>query len=271
MLAFELPPNDMIAVEYIGLSKHSDVSELQKDLLRQALGEILPSAREIIDASEAPAQAQSSGVYLRCVQCDVRSEKLPSSIKLIGEERTINSIGKSSNQFKLLVSGGDKSQQTWIIELGPRKTAWFASIQLENLNPQGRLEKASFQINSCLDGISCPTATIFKSKADCSVWLERFVGKRVDLAAASSLYKKDKILSVEKLPFQNDVRAQSQVRAMMSSTRSSLTIKTHARALKNGSIGDIIPVEVNMPSFSLSKSRQIEARVTGEGEVEIVR
>ena len=97
------------------------------------------------------------------------------------------------------------------------------------------------------------------------------MGKRVDLAAASSLYKRDKIISVEKLPFQNDVRAQSQVRAMMSSTRSSLTIKTHARALKNGSIGDIIPVEVNMPSFSLSKSRQIEARVTGEGEVEIVR
>ena len=254
MLAFDLPPNDMIAVEYIGLSKQSNVSELQKDLLRQVLGEMLPSAKEIIDASEAPAQTQVSGIYLRCVQCDVRSEKLPGSIKLVGEERASNSGGKSSNQFKLLVSGADKSQQTWTIEIGLRKTAWFASIQLENLNSDGRLEKTSFQVKSCLDGISCPAVTIFKSKADCDVWVERFVGKRVDLAAASSLFKREKIVSIEKLPFQNDVRAQSSVRAMLSSTRSSLTIKTYARALKSGSIGDIIPVEVNTPSFSINAS-----------------
>ena len=62
MLAFELPPVDSMSVEYYGLSQQADISERQKDLLRQALGELLPGTKEFFDASEAPEVAQRTEI-----------------------------------------------------------------------------------------------------------------------------------------------------------------------------------------------------------------
>lgn len=271
MLAFELPPSDMIAIEYVGLARQSSVSELQKDLLRQVLGEIIPGGREFVDAAEAPSSAQSNGVFLRCLQCDLRSDKQAISATLLGEEKINTTQKKNTIPFKILITLSDKSTQTWVVEIGPRQFAWYASIKPESLNSQSRLQKSSFQIHSCLDGIDCPAVTTFATKQDCIQWTERFLGKRVDLLASQSLLKKDKLILVEKTQFLSDVRAQSVVRTLMSSNKSSLTIKTQAKALKAGTMGEYIPVEISAPSFGFNKTRQIEARITGEGEVEIVR
>jgi len=96
MLAFELPPIDLIAVDYIGLSQLADVSEKQKDVLRQALGQILPNSKELVDANEAPTAVQSSGIYVRCLQCDPKTDGTPVAIKVIGSEASLTSNGKGA-------------------------------------------------------------------------------------------------------------------------------------------------------------------------------
>jgi hypothetical protein len=271
MLAFELPPTEMIAVDYIGLSHQADVAEKQKDLLRQALSQILPSTKEIVDASEAPTAVQSSGIYLRCIQCDSKAESIPINVKVVGNEMNMSSSGKTAQMFKLLVLSSDKKQSTWNVELGPRKTFWFALPKLETLSPNSRLDKTNFLVRPCVEGISCPNTATFASKTECNQSLERYFGKRVDLVAAQALLKREKTITIEKLPFHSDVKGQSQVRALLSSGINSLTVKTQGRALKSGSLGDIILVEIKAPSFSAQKTRQFEARIIGEGEVEIVR
>jgi hypothetical protein len=271
MLAFELPPTEMIAIDYIGLAQQADVSEKQKDVLRQALSQILPSTKELVDANEAPTAVQSSGIYVRCLQCDPKTDGVPVAVKIVGNEASHSSGGQTTQQFKLVVVNSDKKQNSWSVELGPRKTSWFAVPKIENLTTNGRLEKSNFIVKPCVEGISCPNTVTFASKTECIQSIEKFIGKRVDLIAAQSLLKREKTITLEKLPFQNDVKAQSQVRALLSSGANSLTVKTQARALKSGSLGDVILVEIKAPSFSVQKTRQLEARITGEGEVEIVR
>jgi len=126
-------------------------------------------------------------------------------------------------------------------------------------------------VKPCVEGLSCPNTATFTSKTECTQALEKYYGKRIDLNAAQSLLKREKTITLEKLPFQYDVKAQMQVRALLASGGNSLTVKTQGRSLKNGSLGDIIPVEIKAPSFSNQKSKQLEARIIGEGEVEIVR
>ena len=270
MLAFELPPDNIVAVEFLGLSQQAEPGELQKDLLRQVLGEIIPGGREFVDVVEAPTSAQKSGIVLRCIKCDIQPGKSPTFARVIGEESAPKFDKKATQRFKIAISSSIHDQQTWTIEVGSRNISWYATINNEVLGKTYRLEKKHFEIKSCVEGINCPTTSIFGSNTDAARWAEQFSGKRVDSESASALLRKEKHLFPEKVQYLLDVRSQSIVRAMMSSSNSSLTIKTQGKALKGGSLGEVLPIEINTSTFGVSKKRLINARVIGEGEVELV-
>ena len=271
MLAFDLPPNNIIAIEYFGLAQQAEIAELQKDLLRRVLGEIIPGDKEFVDATEAPTSALNSGFFLRCIQCDLVSESPPTNARIMSSEVVANTNTASSKKFKVVISNLDHSTKTWSVEVGPRKVTWFASINLAQMRQNTRLETQNFDYRNCLEGINCPKTNLFSSQLDCMRWTEQFLGKKVDVTLAQSLLAKEKFLFPNKVPYQFDVRSQSSVRTIISSGQSSLTIKTLGKALRAGSLGEIIPVEISTPSFGGAKTRQVNARISGEGEVEIVR
>ncbi|NBO38161.1 hypothetical protein EBU99_06230 [bacterium] len=271
MLAFELPPSELINIEYVGLAQSTGASEMQKDILRQALAELLPAGRELVDVNENPNAEQSAGLYLRCIQCDGKFEYTPSSIKVIEEDKSKANRGSSKSQFKIAIAREGKAYQTWNVEIGVRKVAWYFSLKADSVSPSTRLTSANFQMTSCIEGINCPQTRTFSNQIDCKKSIESLAGRRVDTPALQAIGNKERFVTTEKIPFQNDVKSQAQVRATLLSQNSSFTIKTSAKALKNGSIGDIIPIEITTPSYSLNKTRLLDARIVGEGEVELVR
>jgi len=271
MVMFELPQGDVIAVEYVGSAQRSAVSEQQKDVLRQALGAIFPIARTFVDAQEIPAGTQAEGIYVRCIQCDSNTDLSGSSVQVIPAEGKAAAENFEKKQFKLFLSNNSKNAQNWLVELGRRKTSWYSSIRWDKVTDGVRLQRPHFIVMSCTEDISCPQTTLFNSKEEASSQLSNYFGRRIDLPKARDLLKREKSISTEKLPFIADVRAQSVVRATYSHRDSTFKIRMNGRSLRNGSLGDIIPVELSAPNFSFQKSRTLDAKVVGEGEVEIVR
>ncbi|MEY4066724.1 MAG: hypothetical protein RIR26_2932 [Pseudomonadota bacterium] len=271
MVTFELPQADVIAVEYVGTAQRGAVSEQQKDVLRQALGALFPTTRTLVDAQELPAGTLAEGIYVRCIQCDANADMSGYSVQIAPAEGKTGLENPDKKQFKISFSNNSKNSQTWLVELGKRRTLWYSSLRWEKITEGVRLEKSLFFVMNCSEEISCPQTTLFSSKEEANTHLATFVGRRLDITKARDLLKREKAISIEKLPFISDVRAQSLVRATYTHRDSTLKIRVNGRSLRNGSLGDIIPVELSAPNFSFQKSRTLDAKVVGEGEVEIVR
>lgn len=271
MMAFELPQGDVIAVEYVGAAQHSSVSEQQKDVLRQALGAIFQTARTFVDAQELPTGTVSDGIYVRCLQCDSNVDLSGSSVQVAPLEGKTRSEQSGKKQYKVYLSNSSKNISNWLMELGIRKTLWYPALKWEKLSEGSRLEKSHFMANNCTEDISCPQISLFNSRQEAFVHFSSFMGRRVEMSKTREIMKREKVISLEKLPFLPDVRAHSQVRATYTHKDSNLKIRTNARSLRNGTFGEIVPVEVSAPNFSFQKTRTLDAKIVGEGEVEIVR
>lgn len=270
MIAFDFPPNDIIAVEYVGLSHSSSAAEFQKDILRRVLSEILPNAGEIVDSSEAPQRNSADGVFVRCLQCDVKAELSQFSLRVQEDDRFKHLPNLSKSQFKIQIAS-PAQQINWTIEIGRRKLAWYPAMKADMLPSGGTLSAQNFVTLSCIEGVNCPKTQIYVTQDESNKRIKQWVGRRIDVASTNFFGSKTDFVVAEKIPFISEVKAQSLVRALVTSRNSTLSIKTNAKALKNGGIGDTIPVEIQAAAGSLQKSKLLDARVTGEGEVEIVR
>lgn len=270
-MTFELPQSDVIAVEYVGTAQRSSVSEQQKDVLRQALGAIFPTTRTFVDAQELPSGTVAEGIYVRCLQCDSNVDLSGNSVQVVPLEGKTHSEQSGKKHFKVFLSSSSKNNPTWLMELGKRKTLWYPAFKWEKLSEGNRLEASHFVANTCTEDISCPQVSLFSSKKEAFAHFSSFLGRRIELSKTRELLRKENAISFERLPFLPDVRAQSQVRATYAHKDSNLRIRMNARSLRNGTFGEIVPVEVSAPSFSFQKTRTLDAKVVGEGEVEIVR
>lgn len=271
MLALELPHNDIIAVEYLGLAKVSATQELQKDVLRHVLSELLPASREIIDVGDAPQKDFLNGVFVKCIQCDVKANLGQFTVDLREDERfrTLQNLNRS--QFKVQISSPGQSLTTWTIEVGTRKLAWYPLLKTDALPSGSALTSANFVIQSCVEGVNCPNTAVYATRKECLQKIDQLQSKRIDASLLTGSVAKTTLLHIEKIPFLNDVKANTLIRASLVTPGSSLSIKTSAKALKNGSVGDVIPVEIQSLSGKPSRNKFLNGRVKGEGEVEIVR
>lgn len=278
MLAFDLPPHETITVEYVGLAPSYHSSEMQKDLLRRALSEILPRSGEIIEASEAKKLSEERagpGIYVRCIKCDLRSDfngdLSQSTIRIQSSEFIRSERISNSSQFKIDITPTGKPTQTWTIDIGLRKIAFFPVLKGDSIRASGRLSSENFLIETCIRDVSCPKTKLSVSAADVKMKISQWKGRKIDVASANLPSQESAHILSEKIPFVSDVRAQSYVRATMTSKSTTLVIKTAAKALKNGIIGDIIPIELETSSGSFKQRKLLNATIIGEGEVEIVR
>lgn len=270
MLAFELPPNEMITLQYVSLSRQGDQAELQKDFLRQALAAIAPHS-DFVDSDEESQTVQSFGVYVRCLQCAMQPGNPPLAITSVEPSRSFSRSSTSVSRYMVRVSTQKGSQQFWNIEVGQRKTSWYSTLLRNSLTDATRVNAKNFEIKSCFVGLNCPRTSLFETSKDCLKDLEKHFGKRINLAASQKFKNNKSDIYTDHIVHQTDVRSQSFVRAKYLSNNSSLSIRMNVKALRSGSFGDVIPVELNSTRGSTRSRRQIDARVTGEGEVEIVR
>lgn len=271
MLAIEFPPNQPIAVEYVGLSQNSWSAELQKDVLRQALSELLPAAGEVVEVNASSASTSAAGLFMRCLKCDVKGDLSQFTLRVQEDERFNGLRNLSRSQFRLQISSQNAQSQFWTIEVGTRKIAWYPMLKTDSLHTDGRLGRGNFVSLTCLEGVNCPQTKIYSNENDCFAQLQKWTGRRVDTTAISHLSRQQSLLAAERIPFISEVKANSVVRALLFSKTSSLSVKTSVKALRSGGIGETIPVEIQTLSNGTQKGRLIEARVTAEGEVEIVR
>lgn len=277
MLAIDFPPNDVVAVEYVGLAQATAQAETQKDVLRRALSELLPNAGEIVEFGEAHPRRTNSELFVRCLQCDFRNEMTHFNVRIEEDERYKRVSNLDRSQFKIFIQRSDQNDKTvqqsyvWTVEIGTRKTAWFFSLKTDLLPADGRISAKNFAIQSCIEGINCPKTQLYGSQNDCEQRMRQLSNRRIDLSAVSYSAQKSGFIFSEKIPFLNDVKASSAVRATMKSRNSTLSIRANARALRSGSLGDVIPVEIQSVSGSSTKGKFIDARIIGEGEVEVVR
>lgn len=277
MLAFDFPPDAPIAVEYIGLSKSSAGAETQKDVLRRVLAELVSGTGEIVEVDAIRKQKSFSELYIKCLQCDVKDELTDFTLNLEEEEsfRALNNLQRSQFKIQIRRASGNshKSQQelTWKIEIGTRKSAWFPALKLDLLPADGRLNSKNFTVQSCIEGVNCPNTKLYRSLAEAGEQIKLWANRRIDATSSSLNMQRSAYLIPEKIPFVTDVRASSAVRITVLSNDSSLSIKAHGRALRNGIVGDFIPVEILPAANSATKGRQVNAKVISEGEVQIVR
>lgn len=270
MLAFEMPPNEIIALNYFGLARQTDHAEVQKDFLRQALGAIVPSA-DFADSGEESELSKSFGIFVRCLQCAMQPKNPPVAITSVEPVRTSSSNPQTTSRYMVRISTQRGSQQLWNIEVGQRKVSWYATLKRDTLTHSTRVNVKNFEVKSCFSGINCPRTALFETSASCQHDLQKHLGKRVNIAASEKFKNTKNDILADNIVYENDVRSQSFVRANYFSKNSSLSIRMNVKALRNGSLGDIIPVEMKSNTGTTSSTRQIDARITGEGEVEIVR
>ena len=277
MLAFDFPPNDVVAVEYVGLAQASAQAETQKDVLRRALSELLPNAGEIVEFGDGQPRRANSQLFVRCLQCDFRNEMTHFNVRIEEEERYKRVSNLDRSQFKIFIQRVDQNDKpaqqnyVWTVEIGTRKTAWFLSLKTDLLPADGRISAKNFAVQSCIEGVNCPKTQLYGSQTECEQRVRQWSNRRIDLSALSYSAQKSGFISSEKIPFLSDVKASSSVRATMKSSNSTLSIRANAKALRSGSLGDVIPVEMQAVSGSSTKGKFVEARITGEGEVEVVR
>lgn len=270
MLALEIPQDVIVSVEYFGLARQSDAAEMQKDYLRQALGFIAPNS-DFADTSENSESAKSFGIFVRCLQCGMQPDDQPLAIKSVEHSSRLSSTQHGGARYTVRILTRKRSTQFWNIEVGQKKVSWFAVLKKETITASTRLSAKNFEIRSCFTGINCPKTRLFDNQTLCQKEMDRHKGKRINRAASESFQGHLKQIYISNIVHENDVRSQSYVRANYQSQDSSLSIRMNVKALKSGSFGEIIPVEVRNPSVSTRSTRQFDARITGEGEVEIVR
>lgn len=270
MLAFELPPNEIIAVEYFGLARQSDLAEIQKDYLRQALGAIVPSA-DFVDAGDDSESSRLFGIFVRCLQCAMQPGNAPLAISAVQPARGFSSGSSNASRYSVKISTQKGLNQFWNIEVGQRRVSWYATLRKNTVSSSTRVSAKNFDLKSCINNLNCPRVSLFESEAACQQELEKHFGKRVNIAASERFKNNKSEIFSDNLVYQNDVRSQTFIRAHYQSKGSPLSIRMNVRALRNGSFGDIIPIELKTPTASGRSVRQLEARIIGEGEVEIVR
>ncbi|MEN9810453.1 MAG: Chaperone for flagella basal body P-ring formation [Pseudomonadota bacterium] len=271
MLAIEFPPNQPIALEYVGLSQSGAAAELQKDVLRRALSELLPASDEVLEVGAASANSPSSGIFMRCLQCDVKGDLSQFTLKVQEDDRFGAIKNLSRSQFRLHITHQNGQTQTWTVEVGARKLAWYPMLKTDSLTADGKLSKKNFVSLSCLEGVNCPQTKLYSDQNDCLSQVQKWTARRLDASALSFSSRQPLLLAAERIPFVHEVKANSFVRASVVSKSSSLSIKTSVKALKSGGLGETIPVEIQTMANTFKRGRQLEARVTAEGEVEIVR
>jgi hypothetical protein len=271
MLAMDFPQNEAVAIEYVGLAQSSTTAEMQKDVLRRALAELFPATGEMLDVANSNERQGNPGFFIRCLSCDVKKEFGNFTIRIQEDERFRNIANLNRSQFKLLISLPDLTSQTWQIEIGKRELAWYPMLNADLLGSGGKVGATNFIVQSCLKGLNCPNTRLFSTSAECKIRIQKWNGRRVELSALGTQIQKSSLIMAEKIPFLSEVKANSAVRVSLLSKNSSLSIKTSAKALKSGSIGDSIPVEMQTTSGFQVKQKLLEAVVTGEGEVEVVR
>jgi hypothetical protein len=277
MLAFDFPPDAPVAVEYLGLSKSSAISETQKDVLRRALSEIISGAGEIVEVDEIRRRKSLSEVYIKCLQCDLKDDLTHFTLSIEEEDRfrMLNNLQRS--QFKIHIrrpAAEDTKKltsQVWTVEIGSRKTVWFPALKLDLLPADGRLQQNNFIVQNCIEGVSCPSTKLYRTPAECEEQIKQLSNRRIDTASSMINLQKSTYLTADKIPFVSDIRSASQVRVTLLSKDSSLSIRASGKALRGGSIGDYIPVEVNSASGSSNRSKLVNAKIISEGEVEVVR
>jgi len=270
MLAFEMPPNEIIAINYFGLARQTDHAEVQKDFLRQALGAIAPNA-DFADSGDESELSKSFGIFLRCLQCAMQPKNPPVAITSVEPVRALGAAPQTTSRYMVRIATQKGSQQLWNIEVGQRKVSWYATLKKDSLTNSTRVNVKNFEIKSCFSGINCPRTALFETTASCLHDLQKHMGKRVNVAASEKFRNTKNDIFADSIVYENDVRSQSFVRANYFSKSSSLSIRMNVKALRNGSFGDIIPVEMKSTTGTTRSIRQIDARITGEGEVEIVR
>ncbi|NBW81165.1 hypothetical protein EBR21_05365 [bacterium] len=271
MLAMDFPQNEALAIEYVGLARTSASAEMQKDVLRRALAELFPTTGEMLDVANTNEQQQHPGFFVRCLSCDLKKEFGNFTVRVQEDERFRNIANLNRSQFKLLISMPDQSTQTWQIEVGKRELAWYPMLNADQLGSGGKVTPGIFIVQSCLKGLNCPATRLYNTAAECKSRIQQWNGRRVELSSLNSQAQKSAFIMAERIPFLSEVKANTAVRVSLLSKNSSLSIKTSAKALKSGSIGDSIPVEMQTTSGFQVKQKLLEAVVTGEGEVEVVR
>ncbi|MFZ9521611.1 MAG: flagella basal body P-ring formation protein FlgA [Silvanigrellaceae bacterium] len=271
MLAMDFPPNEALAIEYVGLAQASTTAEMQKDILRRALAELFPTVGEMLDVGSSKNNQANSGVFIRCLSCDIKKDFGNFSIRLQEDERFKSVATLQRSQFKLVISTPDQSTHNWNIEIGKRELAWYPMLNADLLGSSGRIGPNSVVIQSCLKGLNCPTTRLYSSLEECKTRVQQWSTRRVESSIFNGQFQKSSLILAEKIPFLSEVKANMPVRVSVLSRNSTLSIKTSARALKNGSIGDSIPVQMQTSSGFSVKQKLLDAVVTGEGEVEVVR
>lgn len=270
MIALEIPQDVIVSVEYFGLARQSDTAEMQKDYLRQALGFIAPNS-DFADTSENSETAKSFGIFVRCLQCGMQPDDQPLAIKSVDRSNKVNSSNLLDAKYTVKILTRKGATQYWNIEIGQKKISWFAVLKKETVTSSTRLSMKNFEIRSCFTRINCPKTKLFDNQTLCQKEVNKHDGKRINIAASERFQGHLKQIYLTNIVHENDVRSQSYVRANYQSQDSSLSIRMNVKALKSGSFGEIIPVEVKSPSVSTRSTRQLDARIVGEGEVEIVR
>lgn len=271
MLAIDFPPQSLIAVEYLGLTPVYATAELQKDVLRRALSELLPSSQEMIDIGDAQSHQQHAGLYVRCIQCDAKGNLQNFAIRLQEDPRSRPTEKQSRSLFKIMIQQPDQQTQTWTVEIGQRMVSWYPLLKTDRISSDGKLTPKNFVVEQCLKDVNCPKTQLYNTTIDCNNRIQQWQGRRVDLSALNSANQRASGVLPEKIPFIPDVRSQNLVRTSILSKDSSFIIKTTSKALKSGKIGDLIPVELNTSAGSFQKNKTIDARVIDDNEVEIVR
>jgi hypothetical protein len=277
MLAFDFPPDAPIAVEYIGLSRSASAAENQKDILRRALAELVSGAGEIFEADAVRKQNSAAEMYIKCLQCELKDEVGDFTLGVEEEDRFRRLGNLQRSQFKIQIkrsavtAAKTAADLVWKVEIGTRKPAWFPALKTDLLPSDGRLTLANFATQSCIEGVTCPVTKLYRSAAECGEQIKLWVNRRIDSVSPSLNQPNSVFVLPEKIPFISDVRSSSAVRITVVSKDSSLSIRTNGRALKSGSIGEYIPVEIFSPANFGSKGKSVNAMIVGEGEVQLVR
>ena len=226
---------------------------------------------DFVDSGEESESAKAFGVYVRCLQCAMQPGNAPLGISSVEPTRGFNSASSSMSRYAVRIATQKGSKQLWNIEVGQRKISWYATLKRSSLTDTTRINSKNFVVKSCIQDLTCPRVKLFENSTECLKNSEKHFGKRINIAASEKFRTNKSDIYADNIVYHNDVRSQSYVRAKYLSNNSSLSIRLNVKALRNGSFGDIIPVEMRSAAGTSRSIRQIDARVTGEGEVEIVR
>lgn len=301
MISELLASKAFATLTFLGLSANPAESNIQKSLLMQSLRAAFPAPSAFIEESAetdfaVEASSEHHRLTLRCITCFKSNEGQtidPESVTYTSSDRqsspgatgsaSINVTSEYEFSFKLQAKSEEtasaRKPETQKEATNAEAELWRVALSIKKLNfgifTDRKIERGEqpavqfFRIVPCLTSAACVAAKTFPSLDAANTTVQKEFGARMARSAIAAGRQVDTGDFVEPTL----VERGAPVTVSLESP-TGLTIKTKGVALRSGSSGEIIPVQLNLgfqKDAGALNTQTVQTRITAKGEVRYER